>query len=403
MTSPLGYNGLTLKIGIHMPKLTLVTLLSLYLLNVLATEQRTLQKLELNILQWDKNINTTKMKSFKSAIKNELNIDLNIKVENIVDEKMLFDRTRSGAADMIFPGIDIVQDKSFKFKERQLVMPLDPKRLKNFKGLANHYQNPSFLTYKGKLYGVPFAKGQVSLFYNADKIKPQRFEDILNAPKNLKVGTLDFSPHVLYVVAMALNIKEESLNDFTYLSKNGEFTTALRNWAHRASVFFDLGTDNAEQAKDLVAFIGWGYSLKELLLTYHQNWKVLDLPGGTIAWLDSIMVPAHVAKDPLKEKVIYKLLDFLISESYQRDVVLNELSSLPVNKNALKGLSEVKGLHHLYDLDQENNIIYLPTLNDRRTRNGMQLLWRKAKNSDATSFEEWLQRPWPHDHLSFSR
>jgi len=340
--------------------------------NIFGTES-----LSINALHWDGYIDAQKMTTFKKLIKESDHIDLTITTENITNEKMLFNRTRSKEVDLIFPGIDIVKDNSFRLIKNKLVQPIDIKLLKNFSNLEEKLQRPSFLMQDNKIYGITFASGEVSIFYNYQKIQPKNLDQLLKISTIGKIGSVDFSPHIPYVLAMAMGIPTDKITDYNTLSKNDAFINVLNQWGKKTSVFFNKGVDNAQEAKDLHAFIGWGFALSALKERYNQDWRALDTPAGILSWLDNIMIPSHVTGKKLI--IIHKLIDYLISQEYQRDVVLKKLSSVPVNKLVFKNLKETPLTKRIIELHNKEKRFFLPPLSDRRSRNGFQKIWNKAK------------------------
>lgn len=155
--------------------ISLISILSLTQINAKQDE-----KMEIKILQWYGYIDTQKIESFKDNIKKERGIELELNLKNIIDEKVFFNMTRSQSVDIIFPGVDIATDPSFQFKKKGLVLTLDPKRIPNYKYIIEQQQKPEHLIYKDELYGIPFVSGQLSLFYNSDKIKFKNIKDIKN-------------------------------------------------------------------------------------------------------------------------------------------------------------------------------------------------------------------------------
>lgn len=337
--------------------------------------------MELKVLQWEGYVDRAKVESFKSKIKSEMGINLNFSLEKMVDEKVFFNQARAHSVDMIFPGVDIVVDPSFQFKEKGLVIPLDSNSIPHFKDLDSELQKPQQLIYNHKLYGVPFAMGQLALYYNTDKIKDDDIKDIKSFLKKAKpgsIGTINFAPHTIYILAMALGYKKSEITNFDKLSKDKEFLEVLSLWRKKATVVFNSGVDTIDKTKNIDAFISWGFTLRELEMKYHQNWKALNCKHGSITWLDSIMVTSRVKNNRRKLDVIYKFIDYLISKDYQEEIVLKKLSCLPVNRKAKENPSSFNGLTYLLNLDKRKNKFYLPALKDRRTRNGFQYLWKKA-------------------------
>jgi spermidine/putrescine-binding protein len=336
----------------------------------------------IRVLQWDGYIPKDKADEFSRKIKAETGEIVDFTFENIVDEKMEFDRIRSGKADLVFPGVDIMDDASYDFKRKKMLMEIDPARLKNYEALLPQFRAPKHLMYLGKMYGIAFAAGETAIAYNASKIKPKTIYDLL-VPQNAgKLGTLDFSPHVHEVLALALGYPVADITNYGKLSTDREYLSVLQKWGGLATVYFKDGVDNAEQAKDLVAYIGWGFAIRTLQLQYDQNWKIMPLPGGTLVWTDSMVIPKQVENDPIKAAILYKLMDFLISKEYQKEVVLNEISCLPVNDQVLRDLKpqERRGLDHIFDLRNKKDIIFLPSIDNIRNRNGLQRLWGQAKS-----------------------
>ena len=335
----------------------------------------------IRVLQWDGYISKNKIDDIVKMIKAETGETVELKLETITDEKMEFDRIRSGEADLVFPGVDIMDDASYNFKSKDLLLEIDPSKLKNFDALLPQFRSPKHLLYHGKQYGISFASGQTAIAYNTEKINPQSIQDLLKPEYTGKLGTLDFSPHVHEVLALALGYKGRDITNYDKLIADKAYLAVLKKWGKMATVYFTDGVDNAEQAKNLVAYIGWGFAIRTLQTSYNQKWRIMPLPGGTLVWVDSMVIPKKVGSDPKKQAILYRLMDYLISESYQKDVVLNEISCLPVNRHVLENLkpSEQKGLAHIIELKNQKDILFLPPIADVRTRNGLQQLWGDAK------------------------
>jgi len=335
----------------------------------------------IRVLQWDGYISKNKLVELAKEIQAETGESVEFKLETITDEKMEFDRIRSGEADLVFPGVDIMEDASYNFKSKDMLLEIDTSRLKNFDALLEQFRSPKHLMYHGKQYGISFASGQTAIAYNTDKINPKSIQDLLVPANSGKLGTLDFSPHVHEVLALALGYKGRDITNYDKLSTDQAYLSVLKKWGSMATVYFTDGVDNPEQAKNLVAYIGWGFAIRNLQLMYNQKWKIMPLPGGTLVWVDSMVIPKKVGADTRKVAILYRLMDHLISERYQKDVVLNEISCLPVNKRVLDNLkpSEQKGLAHIIELKSQKDIIFLPPIADVRNRNGLQQLWEAAK------------------------
>ncbi len=336
--------------------------------------------MNIHALQWEGYINREQIEKFIEQIKNEDKVKLSFSLENITSEAQLFSRTRAQSVDIIFPGLDIVVDPSFQFKEQGLVLALDKNKVPNFKDIISSLQEPKHLLYGSKLYGIPFLMGQVAFFYNSDKVDVNDLKDfkkfLENTPSD-KLGSLDFSPHVPYVIARILGHKAEDITNFDKLSHDKNFLDVLSLWRKKASVTFTNGADSIEQTKNLNAFISWGYSIRELKLKYNQNWKVLEIPPSSVAWIDNIMVTQKLSKEPKKLAIIYKLINFLLSEDYQSNL-MESISCLPINQKVIDKLEKIKGVEHLNELYKRENKVFLPPLKDRRTRNGFQYLWKNA-------------------------
>ncbi len=346
-----------------------------------AADLESKQAINIKALQWEGYLDPSLMEVFKKKIKKEMGIDLTFTIDNLIDEKLFFNRARSQSVDIIFPGVDISVDPSFQLKEQGLVLPLDIERIPNYKNIVAEQQKPKHLIFQDKLYGVPFVMGQVALFYNTKKVKLGELKDIktfLQKAKPGSLGTIDFSPHTLYVLAMALGYKKEDISNYDKISQDKNFLEVLKLWRHKATVIFDEGVDTIEKTKDLNAFISWGYTIRELVLKYNQNWKSFDFKHGTITWVDNIMVTSRVKQDSKKLDIIYRLINFILSKDYQQNILLKKLACLPVNEEALKGINQIKGVRHLQHLSNKRDKFFLPPLKDRRTRNGFLYLWKKA-------------------------
>jgi ABC-type glycerol-3-phosphate transport system substrate-binding protein len=113
---------------------------------------------------------------------------------------------------------------------------------------------------------------------------------------------------------------------------------------------------------------------------------------GTMGFVDNYLVGAHFAKNDFKKKVALEFLNFTLSPEFQVEVLARGIGSSPVNLNVKNILSkkEIKQFHIDEPEYFKKNRIMWPTL-DKRNRNGLKRLWKKAVGKDMKSKKDLKQ------------
>lgn len=142
--------------------------------------------------------------------------------------------------------------------------------------------------------------------------------------------------------------------------------------------------EKLDAIKDLAFSTGWGSGMGELK-SQGRNWKLASPGEGSMGWVDGYMIGYSLNADDgkrdykLLKTVAEEFLNFTLSAQFQLAIPIRYCGSYPTNLNVVPLLTkaEVKSMH----LD---DLIPLPTLTTRQ-RNGMKLIWDKAKKKSATS------------------
>ncbi|CAG1769610.1 Bifunctional polyhydroxybutyrate synthase / ABC transporter periplasmic binding protein [uncultured bacterium] len=119
----------------------------------------------LTLLVWEGYADKTFVEPFQDQTKCQVKAVYVGSNDEIVSKVM----TGSGAADIISPSSDTVK----RLIAADAVAPIDPAKVPNMKDFLPQFQNPSWGTVDGKLYGVSYGWGITRIIANATAVDPE--------------------------------------------------------------------------------------------------------------------------------------------------------------------------------------------------------------------------------------
>lgn len=139
-----------------------------------------------------------------------------------------------------------------------------------------------------------------------------------------------------------------------------------------------VGVDTADDLQQKKVASSWGFSLPELKRR-GEIWKWAYPKEGVPGWIDNHVISQALANKPQLKRIAEEWINFTISSEFQTSVLVEALSTNPVNMVTFETASELQkqGFYARSLIDPEAVIVLMPEL-DRRSRNGIDSLWNKA-------------------------
>jgi spermidine/putrescine-binding protein len=329
------------------------------------------------ILCYEGYVNSEELKKFQATANKVVGAPVKLEFVNIVDEDQIFENARSGAFDLVSPGIDIYEDERFQLITKKLLAPFDVSKIPNYSSLFSFRQKMEFQTKAGKVYGVPYASGMHGLLFrtNAQSKPPANLRDILSAKGTFSIT--NYPAHNAYLAALMTDFKGDDVFRYENLVKNDRFLKVFRYLVTNAKSIMP-GADRAEDMMGDDFALGFGFSFRDLALK-GEKWQMAHTADGHIGWLDSWSIPKQVQLEPWKWDLAHAFVNHTISPDYQYTMVVKGISSEPANEKTLALLkpSDLESLPQLKNLAQlEKERVYLKPLTIRQ-RNGFRVLYNR--------------------------
>jgi spermidine/putrescine-binding protein len=342
------------------------------------------EKMEMNFLVWEGYLPKEAQDEFKKVAKAKHSVDLDIKVDFIVDENQLFSGTRSKKYHVISPTIDIIRDERFNFIKNGLVIEVDLKNIPNYSSMAKEWQKPEHLSEKGKVYGTSFHSGPYGIIYNKAVFAsdPGTYAVLTDPKYKGKTAIGNLPNYNVYVAALIAGAKGNDIFDYEKVTKQPGFRDALEKMYANKGLEWQ-GVEKAEELEPLSAATAWTFALPGLAAKGKQ-WTVSLTKEGQIGWADSMMCTWAVTT-PKQKAVCEEFLNFTISKDYQTKYVVKGLSTEPVRDDVIPAMSaaDLKGLEHLKRIAEFRKIrIYVKPLT-RRNRNGFETIYKEVEKLSA--------------------
>jgi spermidine/putrescine transport system substrate-binding protein len=356
-----------------------ILLVTLFLAPFLLALNASAEQVTLRMLIWDGYAPEELQEKFVQIVKTKHGVDLKLDIKFCGGNDDFFPSLRDDKADIVSPSHNVPKDKRFKLIKLKLVMPLDLNQIPNYKNILPALQKADYCTTKGKVYAVPHVRGPYGLAYNTSIVKeePQSWNIMWDSRYKGKyaIGGADQYEHNVSATALALGIPANKIYNYKTVN-TPEMQAKLAQLAANAKGTWE-GVDDAKTLKGLALAAVWGFSLPELK-EMGEVWKIAEPKEGTTGWVDNFMISSTLADKPLKKKIAYEWLNFILSDDYQvYDVRGLACAPVTTTVTAILTNEEIKHFHLDDPTHFEKNRILWKVL-DKIDRNGLKRLWDNA-------------------------
>ena len=333
----------------------------------------------LRLLVWEGYAPEKYIAEFEEEVFVKYGKKVKFKVTYVDGSDDFYDPIRNKDVDLVTPSHQLFKDQRYKYISNKLLLPLDVKKISNYKNLIPSLQKADFLSEDGEVYGIPVAQGPYGLAYNTGKIKiPPRSWNIFWDPANKGRYVLAAQEYIYNagITALALGYPRKSICSYDALN-NDEFRKKLRELTVNADSFW-LGQDKAEDLVGKNIATAWGDSINGLQ-GRGETWKIAEPKEGTMFWIDSYAKTWSLKDKPFLKKIALEWISKTISKEFQLENITRKLSIFPTVTNISKQFTaQEKERINMEnpDLVKERRIP-MPTLS-RRDRNGIKFLWQEA-------------------------
>jgi spermidine/putrescine transport system substrate-binding protein len=340
----------------------------------------------LRLLVWEGYAPETQREKFRQFIFEKYTIDVILKVAYIKDAEDGFAALRLKKADIVSPAHNRINDKRFKMIDSGLLLPLNLDNLPNYQQLNPSFKQLTHLVKDSVHYGLPFAWGPYGLVYNTEVFDeaPQSWNVLWDPKYKGQYSVADYGEINIYLSALAMGYEKTALGDFDRLN-NKAFKVKLAALLGNAKSLW-IGVDTANDLLQNKLASSWGFSLPEL----KRRGEILKWAypkEGVPGWIDNHVLSQELANKPKLKRIAEEWINFTISSEFQTSVLVEALSTNPVNMLTVETASKIQkqGFYAKSLNEPEALIVLMPEL-DRRTRNGIDNLWNEAlKHFSASS------------------
>jgi spermidine/putrescine-binding protein len=280
----------------------------------------------------------------------------------------------SGGYDIITPSPDLAQ----ALVERDLVQPIDLKRITHYDSLANRLRAMQDVIKDSATYGVPFTWGPDYLVYNADVIKtePKSWNVMFDPKYKGKVSLWDDISSVYLAGILNGDAKVDkaqiyNMNDMQLEAAKKKLLT-LKPSIHK---FWTSAGELTDLMRSKKVVIAGGWPLTPATLRKEgMNIKGIIPREGATGWIDRLMIPKNAPNKILAEQWI----DYITKP--ENMALVAEVTGYSVsNTNAARYLSPEQ-----LEITQMNNVqYYFDKLNFWqyvRNRKKYIAIWDEIKN-----------------------
>jgi len=345
----------------------------------------TLADITIRLLTWKGYAPDNQVAKFQALMVKKHQLKIKMVITYITSPDDYFNNIRRGEVDIIAPSHNIIKDERYKLLSKQLLLPINLRKIPNYSKMLPALQNAEYATQGENVYHVPLVHGPYGLAYNTDKFAtpPSSWNIFWNKSYQGKYAVSSDYPEVnVYVAALAEGFTKSELTDVSKLS-----SPAMRNrlvtLINNAGVLWE-GVDSAEDFQNVFFGTAWGFAFPALL-EKGQTWKMATPKEGTTGWVDGHSLTNALSGRARHKAIAEEWINFTLSDDFQLEAIVKGIGSAPVN-TAIKDrlTADEISQFHLDDPDYfKNNIILWPTLNTRQ-RNFYKLLWNNAlKKSEA--------------------
>ena len=333
---------------------------------------------ELHMMTYEGTTPPGRLEEFTAIIKDKYGVDLEITVSYIADPGEYYKALRNKQVDIINAPHNTLKDPRYKLIQGKLILPLDLANIPNYADLIPGLQKADYAVEDGQVYAVPFAYAPYGLAYNTNLLAtpPESwaaFWDPQNAGKYV-IGS-DYEQNI-YITALAMGVERDQLGSFDAVS-SPEFLEKLTAFVKNARGMW-IGVDTADVLQGTEFSTAWGFSFAELQQR-GEVWQMADPKEGMMGAVGNWMISHTLLDQPQLKQIAEEWLNYVISPDYQLNHLVRKLSTSPTNMSIKAAMTpEEAAAFHLDDPDYfETHLIPYPTL-DNRSRQGFELLWKKA-------------------------
>lgn len=332
----------------------------------------------LRLLVWEGYAPEAQREQFRQYIFDKYSISLTLQVDYIKEAEDGFQALRLKNVDILSPAHNRINDKRFKMIDSGLLLPLNLDNIPNFKELNPSFKRLQHLVKDGTHYGLPFAWGPYGLAYNSDVFNeaPSSWNALWDPKYHGQYSVADYGEINVYLTALAMGYDKEALDDFEQLN-NPAFKEKLAQLVTHAQSLW-VGVDTADDLYQKSLASSWGFAIPELKKR-GELWRWAYPKEGVPGWIDNHVLSRELSDKPELKRIAEEWINFTISEEFQSQVLVQALSTNPVNMvTAKNATAEQKQGFYATSLDDPKALIVLMPELDRRTRNGIDNLWNQA-------------------------
>jgi spermidine/putrescine transport system substrate-binding protein len=325
---------------------------------------------------WTSYAPTFAIQSFKKHIRAKYNRNIDFHVRRVLEPGQFFDRVRAGITDIISPSHNFFKDVRTNFIKNEMILPLDANLIPNLKQVNTKYITNDFVTEAGQLYGVPLAAGGYSLLYDRKYFKkPPNSWEILWQPefKHRYALSKDFYEANIYITALALGMTADQISDIDIIA-TPKFKSKLRQLLENA-VFWQ-GAPKDSDLKNVVLTTAWGVS-HSVTADTEKKWQLAFTKEGVTFWTDYLAVTKNVERTPFAKTIAMEWLNFVLSEEYQEQVIIQRKYLSPLSLRVLPRSAVINRAEAQFLYDHS---IYWPILSIRG-RNGLKAIYDEVMNN----------------------
>lgn len=332
----------------------------------------------LRLLVWEGYAPKPQREQFRQYILSKYSINLTLQVDYIKDAEDGFQALRLKQADIVSPAHNRINDKRFKMIDSNLLLPINLDNIPNYNALNPSFRQLRHLIKDGTHYGLPFAWGPYGLIYNSEVFDkaPDSWNVLWDRKFHGQYSIADYGEINVFLTALAMGYSETALSDFEKLN-NPAFKAKLAGLVSHAKSLW-VGVDTADDLSQKSLASSWGFALPALK-NRGEIWRWAYPKEGVPGWIDNHVISQGLADKPELKRIAEEWINFTISEDFQAKVLVEALSTNPVNMVTAKNATpeQRQGFYATSLDDPKAAIILMPEL-DRRTRNGFDNIWNQA-------------------------
>ena len=336
------------------------------------------QPMTLRLLVWEGYAPKAQREQFIQHINKNHDVDLTITVEHISKAEDVYTALRLKKADVVSPSHNRINDKRFKMIDSGLLLPIRIKNISNFSQLKPKFKSLPHLVKDDVHYGLPFAWGPYGLAYNPSRTsKPPNSWNALWQPEYAGlISAANYDEINVFITALALGYDILAPNLIDTLDTKLVVEKLAILIKHSRSLW--VGVDNADDLEGLALAASWGFALPELR-SRGEPWRWAYPAEGVPGWIDNHLIGQSLKNQPLLRHIAEQWINYTISSEFQQEVLVEVLGTIPVNQHVFDNVSLERrnGFYSKTFASKKTPIILMPEL-DRRTRNGIKMMWAEA-------------------------